>query len=125
MTLRVAKDMPRITRKMTFEVIDPGKISDGYHTFDELYEHRCLLFINLCLVHRAHAYWRPHYLGWPLIGLETQFGQITYHVPERLLPLFKEKIREGGPEWDGHTSQDVVERLRRLAEEAHESPPAD
>ena len=24
------------------------KISDGYHDFEELYEHRCRLFIALC-----------------------------------------------------------------------------
>lgn len=30
--------------------IEGGDISDGYHTFDELYEHRCLLFIRLCLL---------------------------------------------------------------------------
>lgn len=41
---------------------------------------------------------------------------MTYHVPEKYLPLFKDKIREGGPEWDGHTSQTVVDRLTKLAE---------
>lgn len=25
-----------------------GEVSDGYHTFDELYEHRVALFIALC-----------------------------------------------------------------------------
>lgn len=99
----------------TFKIVD-GDMSDGYHTFDELYEHRCLLFINLCLGQRGFAYWRSHYEGWPLIGLETVAGQVTYHVPEKFLPLFKDKIIEGGPEWDGHTSADVVERLRKHAE---------
>lgn len=51
-----------------FEIVG-NDISDGYHTFDELYEHRCLLFINLCLAHPNAAYWRPHYDGWPLLGL--------------------------------------------------------
>ncbi len=92
-------------------------ISDGYHTFDELYEHRCLLFINLALQWRRDcSYWRPHYEGWPLLGIVTSKGQITYHVPEKFLPLFKDKIKEGGPEFDGHTSQDVVERMKAVAE---------
>lgn len=26
---------------------DPGEISDGYHTFNELYQHRCALFLAL------------------------------------------------------------------------------
>lgn len=29
--------------------IQNNDISDGYHTFDELYEHRVLLYLNLCL----------------------------------------------------------------------------
>lgn len=99
-----------------FEIIG-NDISDGYHTFDELYEHRCLLFINLCLAHRLVAYWRPHYEGWPLLGLVLPgIGQITYHVPEKLLPLFQHKVTLGGPEWDGHTSAQVVERLKAMAE---------
>jgi hypothetical protein len=99
----------------TFKIIN-GDMSDGYHTFDELYEHRCLLFINLCLAHVDDAYWRPHYEGWPLIGLLTKEGQVTYHVPEKYLPLFKDKIGTVGPEWDGHTPQDVVKRLYGMAQ---------
>ena len=33
--------------KISFDVVDPGKISDGYHTFEELYAHRIMLFICL------------------------------------------------------------------------------
>lgn len=99
----------------TFKIVG-NDISDGYHTFDELYEHRCLLFINLCLSYRDKAYWRPHYKGWPLLGVELLVGQVTYHVPERMIPLFQDKIKLGGPEWDGHASPDVLKRLEVLAE---------
>lgn len=98
----------------TFKIVN-GDISDGYHTFDELYEHRCLLFINLCLAQREKAYWRPHFDGWPLIGLESTVGQISYHVPEKFLSLFIDKIKQGGPVWDGHESADVIKRLSVLA----------
>lgn len=98
----------------TFKIVN-GDLSDGYHTFGELYEHRCLLFITVCLCTPHHAYWRPHYDGWPLLGLEIPgengITQITYHVPEKYLHLFKDKIMEGGPEWDGHTPSDVINRL--------------
>lgn len=100
----------------TFKIVN-GDMSDGYHTFDELYEHRCLLFINLALTYPTEAYWRPHYEGWPLIGLDLPVGQVTYHVPEKYLPLFKDKVKLGGPEWDGHTSAQVVERLAKWAVE--------
>lgn len=98
----------------TFKIVN-GDMSDGYHTFDELYEHRCLLFINLCLLMRDKAYWRPHYDGWPLLGIRTDSGQISYHVPEEMLYLFSDKILRGGPEWDGHSAQDVLGRLRMTA----------
>lgn len=98
----------------TFKIVN-GDLSDGYHTFDELYEHRCLLFINLCLILSHRCYWRPHYEGWPLLGLETDRGQVTYHVPEKYLPLFTKHIRQGGPEWDGHTSKDAADRLESFA----------
>lgn len=86
--------------------------SDGYHTFRELYDHRCLLWINLCLTFPSLSFWRHHYDGWPLLGMETPAGQITYHVKEEFLPMFKNKIKQGGPDWDGHTSNDVIERLK-------------
>ena len=109
------RERGKMSRTITIEVENPGKISDGYHTFDELYEHWCLLFIDLCLAHPVSAYWRPHYEGWPLIGLRLAEGQITYHVPEKYLPLFKDKIVQGGPEWDGYTSDDVIQRLKKWA----------
>lgn len=100
----------------TFKIIN-GDISDGYHTFDELYEHRCLLFITLALAFKSRAFWRPHYEGWPLLGVQIAppVGQITYHIPEKFLPLFKDRIKEGGPEWDGHTPAQVIERLNEWA----------
>jgi hypothetical protein len=94
-----------------FKIIG-NDISDGYHTFEELYEHRCLLFIALCLANRELAYWRPHYEGWPLLGLNLPTGQITYHVPEKFLGAFEGKILQGGPAWDGHTADDVLRRMR-------------
>lgn len=36
-----------ITVNDNFIPCDPSKVSDGYHTFEELYDHRCLLFIQL------------------------------------------------------------------------------
>lgn len=101
----------------------PGKTSDGYHTFDELYEHRCLLFavlLKLC----ADRAWRSRlhhdgeaWEGWFIAGMdlpidETSVTPITYHLPERLWDLLEGvPVREKAPEWDGHTSQDVLARL--------------
>jgi hypothetical protein len=98
---------------------DTNKISDGYHTFGELYEHRCKLFIALCSV-LNHSSWRSlHHSdgskieGWFIMGLFSEQGQqITYHLPIRMWGLcnFVPEI-SNAPSWDGHTSDDVLRRL--------------
>jgi hypothetical protein len=100
---------------------DTDKVSDGYHTFGELYEHRCLLFIALMRAYHAYA-WRAvlHADGtafddWFIAGMNLPTGAVTYHLPQKLWPLLDEAgVRTMGsaPEWDGHTSKDVVARLR-------------
>lgn len=95
---------------------DKGEISDGYHTFNELYEHRVLLWINLVqLQHPDICYLvENHYEGWFLLGVETPVGQLSYHCPNKHLDLV-ENIPRRQPEFDGHTSEDVIERLKWLA----------
>lgn len=105
-----------------------GETSDGYHTFDELYDHRVTLFIALCaaLASRlAHgAIWRSKlhsdgsaFDGWFVMGLGVAAGeQVTYHLP---LARWSETDdiavnRDRAPEFDGHTSVDVLVRLRQL-----------
>lgn len=96
-----------------------GQISDGYHTFDELYEHRHRLFLCLLATYTG-ASWasRTHsdgssYEGWFVCGMILKEGQVSYHLPERLWPeVEKLGITENPqPEYDGHTAEDVVERL--------------
>lgn len=98
-----------------------GETSDGYHTFNELYEHRCTLFVALMRAYpflswrsRAHAdgsVWD----GWWIGGMNLHTGTVTYHLPEsawNLLDDTEVETLERAPEWDGHTSADVVQRLR-------------
>ncbi len=107
-----------------------GLISDGYHTFDELYDHRVALFIALCkeLYHhpendRNYPIWRSQlhsdgtsFDGWFILGICKGKGhQMTYHLPmsEWAETNFAETL-EKAPEFDGHTPQDVLKRLRGL-----------
>lgn len=95
-----------------FKIVD-GDISDGYHTFDELYQHRCLLFVNLCLLQPDAAAWKEDLDGWFLLYLETLKGQISYHIPFKYLNLIEGRIVNCPDyKWDGHTSSDVLERLK-------------
>lgn len=95
-----------------FEIKD-GDISDGYHTFDELYTHRIALFLLLvnsvdypCFIKHEH------YKGWDAVYLETPGGQVSYHVPMHNREYLKRaKIVEDEYQYDGHTGDDVVFRL--------------
>ena len=108
------------------------EVSDGYHTFDELYEHRIVLFIALCKILYADPQyqtgqkadiWRSKlhsdgtsFDGWFIMGIGRNKGeQITYHLP---ISKWDEtefaETREKAPEFDGHTSDDVLERLKNL-----------
>ncbi len=108
-------------------VDDKGKLSDGYHTFDELYEFRKLY--NACLFNEWADYGKYDVHkstkhsdgaecfggGWFVVCAETDAGQITNHYDLKYWGLFRCEIRERANEWDGHSSSDVVERLTKLA----------
>jgi hypothetical protein len=97
-----------------------GQTSDGYHTFDELYVHRALLLMALMREHPELSWFAPCHHdgsaipGFFIAGMNLSTGQITYHIEDRWLPLVRsltlnERVR--APEWDGHTAEDVVNRL--------------
>ena len=97
-----------------------GTITDGYHSFDELYEHRNLLFLNF-LIHADYreevtTYYTedPNIPGWILVVMKSKkLGQISYHMEEGYSQFLKyiTKIPWEQHEWDGHTSQEVIYRL--------------
>lgn len=102
---------------------------DGYHTFDELYDHRITLYIALCgniIRYGQTIAWRSkkHSDGELCFGTGTQFilgigkeqgEQISYHIPiERWNETNFAETLEKAPEWDGHTSEDVLNRLKAL-----------
>ncbi len=97
-----------------------GDISDGYHTFDELYQHRHLLFINVALAHRDTAFktWKndkgEEWKGWFILGINTKFGQITYHVPEQYWSFVDVKEVECNADYDNHQQEEVLDRLYAL-----------
>jgi hypothetical protein len=107
-------------------IADDVVISDGYHTFDELYDHRITLFIALCKMYMQTTHFRPwrsklhndgsEFEGWYILGIMDEPGkQITYHIPiERWDETNWADTRALAPIWDNHTSQDVLERLKKL-----------
>lgn len=127
-------------RRVEIDVENLSQVSDGYYTIAELYDHRITLFIALCKakqgwVHQAGArnevpdgyakiVWRSKkhgdgndaYEGWFIMGIGKEKGkQISYHLPlSRWDETEFAETLEQAPEWDGHTSFDVLERLKNL-----------
>lgn len=105
-----------------------GETSDGYHTFDELYHHRAVLFSVIVCDHRELA-WKAKkhhdgtmYDGMFIVGIETPKGQATYHYDiDPYWAMFDCEEREFAPEWDGHTPDDAISRIAELGSE----PPYD
>lgn len=104
-------------------------ISDGYHTFWELYKHRVALFIALCNTYTQLEYhptnlpvWKSKlhsdrtmpdwcFVAW--IGTDL-WKQITYHIPLKCWDDLNCCICDKAPESDWHTSNDVTQRLLDL-----------
>lgn len=98
-----------------------GDTSDGYHTFNELYHHRAVLFSVVCN-ERPDIAWkskRHHdgtmYNGMFIVGINTPEGQATYHYDiDPYWELFHVKELEYAPEWDGHTPDEAIRRISTL-----------
>lgn len=103
-----------------FEECDMGDVSDGYHTFDELYYHRMVLTAvivhdhsSICWKAKKHAD-GTMFDGDFIVGLETPEGQATYHYGIEYWDMFQCAAFENAPEWDGHTPQQAIERIASL-----------
>lgn len=114
--------------------------SDGYHTFGELYEFRKVynaalfngwagrsevinqkrVFYNFPIYH-VHKSWKHHDGelcfggGWFIVVAILPTGQISNHYEAKDWDLFKIPEAEKALfEFDGHSPQDVLERLKGL-----------
>ena len=121
-----------------------GNYSDGYHTFNELYEFRkmynAVLFnewanqqirnprwasednqpLNIAK-YDVHKSWRHHDGelcfggGWFVVVAILPSGQITNHYKAEDWELFKIPVSDKAKyPFDGHTSSDVLARLSKL-----------
>lgn len=103
------------------EGIENGTLSDGYHSFNDLYHQRAYLFATICNQNSWRA-WKSkkHSDGsmfgddWFIVGIFTPKGQYTYHYKMEYWDLFNVQYFENAPEWDGHTDKDV-DRLLSLS----------
>jgi hypothetical protein len=98
-----------------------GSTSDGYHTFDELYHHRAVLFSVIVAMFRGRSWKSLHhhdgtmYDGMFIVGIDTPAGPATYHYDvEPYWDMFPCRVLDRAPEWDGHTPDDAIERIGTL-----------
>jgi len=98
-----------------------GETSDGYHTFNELYHHRAVLF-SVIVANYPDRAWKSkkHHDGTMydnmfIVGINTPDGQATYHYDvDPYWDMFKCRVLDNAPEWDGHTPAQAIERIGKL-----------
>lgn len=103
--------------------LETGEVSDGYHTFNELYRYR-LLYNALAfraLMHEPSARCHKSKLhsdgeecfggGWFIVVAYLKGKQISNHYELKDWDLFDIPEQERADEWDGHTPQEAAERL--------------
>lgn len=94
-------------------------LSDGFHTFKQLYYQRMMLFATIVKQNKDIAWKSLRHEdgelcfggGWFIVGIDTPEGSYTYHYEDNYFSLFDCKELERGKHWDGHTEKDVTRLL--------------
>lgn len=101
------------------KVNDVGEISDGYHTFDSLYNQRLYLFAALVNAYPNKSWKSKRHDdgelcfggGWFVVCIETPQGPYSYHYELKDWDLFRCKEIDKAMPFDGHTDADVPRLL--------------
>ena len=105
-----------------------GTLSDGSHTFNEVYAARNACFMNICRekdddailnpIWKSQKYsdGKPVETGWFILGIYRKIGeQVSFHLPMAEWDKCKwAKHYDSAPNYDGHTLEDVIKRLATL-----------
>lgn len=101
-------------------------LSDGFHTFKELYEFRKVYNAALFNAWSREGFYDTYKSkmhndgelcfggGWFIVGAKLPSGQITNHYEMKDWDLFHCREEDRADKWDGHTAQDVLERLKSI-----------
>lgn len=107
-----------------------GQVSDGYHSFDELYDFRRAYNAALvnthvypCIKSRRHNDGELCFGGgWFIVQMNLPTGQISNHYEDKYWNEFDCKEQERAEPWDGHTEADVLARLTELNQNSYRMP---
>ena len=132
---QVEKDLNTLIVTLKDEkVISTKNISDKWHTFGDLYNHRMAFTIALAntLEHfgstdgngsdvYCYKSWKHHnnekdpmFEGSFIVVFETPNGQISYHYKAEHWDKFHINEYEEANKYDGHTPDDTIVRLMQL-----------
>ena len=100
-------------------VAEIDDLSDGFHTFRQLYYQRMMLFATIVRQNKDKAWKSLRHEdgelcfggGWFIVGIDTPEGSYTYHYEDNYYSLFDCEELERGKHWDGHTEKDVTRLL--------------
>ena len=114
---------------------DMGEVSDGYHTFNELYEYRMLynaaLFNEFAKqglydVHKSRKHSDGEYpfgdSNWFIVMAELPTGQISNHYEMKDWDKFQIPEKLLANKWDEHSPRDVADRLTNFTNPKKEYP---
>ena len=133
--VKEVNDIIKANKLISPKAFEENQISDGYHTFEELYEFRKMY--NACLfnewashtsyggkeepLYDVHKSTRHHDGelcfggGWFIVSAMLPTGLISNHYKMKDWDLFQVPIVEKAKyEFDGHTGEDVLQRLKDL-----------
>lgn len=110
--------------------VDSSLVSDGYHTFAELYRYRMLynaLWLNALVAwsedgsgfdpfdtHKSrlhHDGTMPFGDDWFIVVVTLPTGQVSNHYQIEDWDKFQIPERERAAEWDGHTPEQAADRM--------------
>lgn len=100
-------------------VTEIDDLSDGFHTFRQLYYQRMILFAVIVGQNKDKAWKSLRHEdgelcfggGWFIVGIDTPEGSYTYHYENDYYSLFDCEELVRGKHWDGHTEKDVTRLL--------------
>jgi len=100
-------------------VAEIDDVSDGFHTFRQLYYQRMMLFATIVRQNKDKAWKSLRHEdgelcfggGWFIVGVDTPEGSYTYHYEDNYFSLFDCEELECSKHWDGHTEKDVTRLL--------------
>lgn len=105
--------------------INTDNVSDGYHTFGELYKHRAGLFATICNLFPDLS-WKSKqhedgsmFSGMFIVGINTPKGQASYHYDIDPYWSWFDNVREVkfAPHYDGYSDDESLERIMSLTKD--------